>query len=133
MSEPFLGEIRLVGFNFAPRGWALCDGQLLPIKQNQSLYSLLGTAYGGDGQSSFALPDLGARVTLHPDSGTNRGTVKDSTGISSTNVDTLDSLDVDRDLSSSLSYSDVAQGGGELPVLGINHVIALQGLFPTQN
>lgn len=65
MSEPFLAEVRIVGFNFAPRGWALCDGQILPINQNQSLYSLLGTTYGGDGRTSFALPDLRGRVPIH--------------------------------------------------------------------
>lgn len=65
MSEPFLAEIRMVGFNFAPRGWAFCDGQILPINQNQSLYSLLGTTYGGDGRTSFALPDLRGRTPTH--------------------------------------------------------------------
>ena len=65
MSEPFLAEVRIVGFNFAPRGWAFCDGQILPINQNQSLYSLLGTAYGGDGRTSFALPDLRGRTPIH--------------------------------------------------------------------
>lgn len=65
MSEPFLAEIRIVGFNFAPRGWAFCDGQILPINQNQSLYSLLGTTYGGDGRTSFALPDLRGRSPIH--------------------------------------------------------------------
>ena len=65
MSEPFLAEIRIVGFNFAPRGWAFCDGQILPINQNQSLYSLLGTNYGGDGRTSFALPDLRGRTPIH--------------------------------------------------------------------
>lgn len=65
MSEPFLAEIRIAGFNFAPRGWALCDGQILPINQNQSLYSLLGTIYGGDGRTSFALPDLRGRTPIH--------------------------------------------------------------------
>ena len=65
MSEPFLAEVRLVGFNFAPRGWAFCDGQILPINQNQSLYSLLGTTYGGDGRTSFALPDLRGRCAVH--------------------------------------------------------------------
>lgn len=65
MSEPFLAEIRMVGFNFAPRGWAYLDGQILPINQNQSLYSLLGTTYGGDGRTSFALPDLRGRTPLH--------------------------------------------------------------------
>ena len=65
MSEPFLAEIRMVGFNFAPRGWATCDGQILPINQNQSLYSLLGTVYGGDGRVTFALPDLRGRAPIH--------------------------------------------------------------------
>jgi len=65
MSEPFLAEIRIVGFNFAPRGWAFCDGQILPINQNQSLYSLLGTTYGGDGRTTFALPDLRSRTPIH--------------------------------------------------------------------
>ena len=65
MSEPFLAEIKIVGFNFAPRGWAFCDGQLLPINQNQSLYSLLGTTYGGDGITSFALPELRGRTPIH--------------------------------------------------------------------
>lgn len=65
MSEPFLAEIRMVGFNFPPRGWAFCDGQILPINQNQSLYSLLGTTYGGDGRTSFALPDMRGRTPMH--------------------------------------------------------------------
>lgn len=65
MSEPFLAEVKIVGFNFAPRGWAFCDGQILPINQNQSLYSLLGTTYGGDGRTSFALPDLRGRSPVH--------------------------------------------------------------------
>lgn len=65
MSEPFIGEIRAFGFNFAPRGWAQCNGQLLPIAQNSALFSLLGTIYGGDGRSTFALPDLRGRVAMH--------------------------------------------------------------------
>lgn len=73
MSEPFLAEIRMVGFNFAPRGWAFCDGQILPINQNQSLYSLLGTTYGGDGRTSFALPDLRGRVPIHVGNGHTEG------------------------------------------------------------
>ena len=73
MSEPFLAEIRMVGFNFAPRGWAFCDGQILPINQNQSLYSLLGTTYGGDGRTSFALPDLRGRTPIHVGNGHNQG------------------------------------------------------------
>ena len=65
MSEPFLGEIRLFAFNFAPAGWAHCDGDLLPINQYQSLYSLLGTMYGGDGETTFGLPDLLGRSPMH--------------------------------------------------------------------
>jgi microcystin-dependent protein len=69
VSEPFLSEIRIMSFNFAPKGWALCNGQLLPINQNQALFSLLGTTYGGNGQTNFALPDLRGNVPLHEGSG----------------------------------------------------------------
>jgi microcystin-dependent protein len=65
VSEPYLSEIRLVSFSFPPRGWAFCNGQLLPINQNQALFSLLGTTYGGDGRITFALPDLRARTPIH--------------------------------------------------------------------
>jgi microcystin-dependent protein len=65
MSEPFLSEIKIMSFGFAPKGWALCDGQLLPINQNQALFSLLGTTYGGDGRVNFGLPDLQSRVPVH--------------------------------------------------------------------
>jgi microcystin-dependent protein len=69
MAEPFLSEIRIMSFDFPPKGWALCDGQLLPINQNQALFSLLGTTYGGDGRTTFALPDLKGRVPIHMGSG----------------------------------------------------------------
>ena len=69
MAEPFLSEIRLMSFVFAPKGWALCNGQLLPINQNQALFSLLGTTFGGDGRVNFALPDLRGRTPLHVGSG----------------------------------------------------------------
>jgi microcystin-dependent protein len=69
VSTPFLGEIKIVPFNFAPQGWAFCNGQLLPINQNQALFSLLGTMYGGNGQTTFALPDLRGRVPMHLGSG----------------------------------------------------------------
>ncbi|MGZ4107821.1 MAG: phage tail protein [Tumebacillaceae bacterium] len=65
MSEPYLSEVRMFAGNFAPRGWALCQGQLLSIAQNEALFSLLGTTYGGDGQTTFALPDLQGRVPIH--------------------------------------------------------------------
>lgn len=69
MAEPFLSEIRIMSFNFAPKGWALCNGQLLPINQNQALFSLLGTTFGGDGRVNFALPDCRARTPIHVGSG----------------------------------------------------------------
>ena len=73
MGTPYLAEIRMTSFNFAPRGWALCDGQILPINQNQALFSLLGTTYGGNGQTSFALPDLRGRTPLHTGAGVTLG------------------------------------------------------------
>lgn len=69
MPEPLLGEIRMFASNFAPRGWALCQGQLLPVAQNQGLFSLLGTTYGGDGRTTFALPDLRGRIPIHQGTG----------------------------------------------------------------
>ena len=69
MAEPFLSEVRIMSFVFAPKGWALCNGQLLPINQNQALFSLLGTTFGGDGRVNFALPDLRGRTPIHVGSG----------------------------------------------------------------
>ena len=69
MAEPFLSEIRIASFNFAPKGWALCNGQLLPINQNQALFSLLGTTFGGDGRVNFALPDFRSRLPVHVGAG----------------------------------------------------------------
>jgi microcystin-dependent protein len=69
MADPFVAEIRIFPFNFAPRGWAFCNGQLMPISQNTALFSLLGTTYGGDGKSTFALPDLQGSAPMHPGQG----------------------------------------------------------------
>jgi len=69
MADQFIGEIRVVGFNFAPNGWALCNGQILPIAQNTALFSLLGTTYGGDGKTTFALPNLQGRASMHQGQG----------------------------------------------------------------
>ncbi len=69
MSEPFVGEIRMFAGNFAPRGWALCDGQLLAVSQNDALFSILGTIYGGDGRTTFGLPDLRGRLSMHAGTG----------------------------------------------------------------
>ena len=69
MADPFVAEIRIFPFNFAPKGWAFCDGQILPISQNTALFSLLGTTYGGDGKSTFALPDMQGNAPMHPGQG----------------------------------------------------------------
>src|SRR5690242_18698816 len=69
MSDPFIGEVRMFGGNFAPLGWAACDGALLAIAQNDALFALIGTTYGGDGQSTFALPDLRGRIPIHQGNG----------------------------------------------------------------
>ena len=81
MPEPFLSEIKIVSFNFAPKGWALCNGQLLPINQNQALFALLGTTYGGNGQTNFALPNLRGRVPISFSGAHNLGEAAGSTAV----------------------------------------------------
>ena len=93
MSEPFIAEIIMFGGNFAPRGWAFCNGQILPISQNQSLFSLLGTTFGGDGRTSFALPDMRGRVSIHPGSGPGLSTYRvGQKGGTETNTPTIATL-----------------------------------------
>ena len=75
MSQPFMGEVKIISWNFPPKGWALCNGQFLPINQNQALFSILGTMYGGNGQTTFALPDLRGRVPMHIGNGFTEGQV----------------------------------------------------------
>ncbi len=173
MSEPFLGEIKIVSWNFAPQGWAFCQGQLLPINQNQALFSLLGTTYGGNGQTNFALPDLRARVPIHKGSGFTLGQVAGqenhsltiserpthlhivnalapSDGSLNTNVPTgnLLSNSAPNEIYNSgasspplishgvatISNTGVNQPHSNMqPFLTLNFIIALQGIFPSQN
>lgn len=84
MAEPFLSEIRMMSFSFAPKGWAQCNGQLLPINQNQALFSLLGTTYGGNGQVNFALPDLRGRTPIHEGNGHTLGEAAGSEAVTIT-------------------------------------------------
>lgn len=84
MAEPFLSEIRIMSFNFPPKGWAFCNGQFLPINQNQALFSLLGTTYGGNGQTTFALPNLQGRVPIHEGSGHTLGEAAGSSAVTIT-------------------------------------------------
>ena len=81
MAEPFLSEIRIFSFDFAPKGWAMCNGQLLPINQNQALFALLGTTYGGNGQTTFALPNLRGRVPIHTGNGHTLGEAAGSSAV----------------------------------------------------
>jgi microcystin-dependent protein len=84
MAEPFLSEIRLFSFNFPPKGWAFCNGQLLPINQNQALFALLGTTYGGNGQTNFALPNLQGRLPIHTGNGHTLGEAAGSSAVTIT-------------------------------------------------
>ncbi|UKM65738.1 tail fiber protein [Flavobacteriaceae bacterium GSB9] len=107
--EGFIGEIRMFAGNFAPRNWAFCDGQLLPISQNQALFSILGTTYGGDGRTTFALPDLRGRVAIHPGAGTGLSTyVQGQKGGTETNT-----ISVSQMPSHSHQVNAVAEDGTE--------------------
>ena len=170
--NPFLGEIRYVSFNFAPQGWALCDGQLLPINQNQALYDLIGTTYGGDGIHTFALPDMRGRVPI----GTGQGTglsnrvLGQQGGLESVSLTVKQMPKHQHSLRASTSSADSTSPAGDVlanssqtaiystqkptatlnrasmgatgegqphenmqPYLGMTCIIALQGIFPTQN
>jgi microcystin-dependent protein len=113
MSEPFLGQIIMVGFNFAPRGWAFCNGQILSIAQNTALFSLLGTTYGGNGQTTFALPDLRGRVPIQQGQGP--GLSPYSLGqVGGTESTTLNSTNVPPH-SHTLNVAGTAKGNSALP------------------
>jgi len=167
MSSPFLSEIKIVSFNFPPKGWAFCNGQLLPISQNTALFALLGTTYGGNGSTTFALPNLQGCIPLHIGSGFTLG----QTGGEQTHTLTLAELaghvhpancnaspgteaspdgsfwahnsDRERVYSSAENGAmapdalTMTGGGGPhqnlAPYLVLNFIIALQGIFPTQD
>ena len=131
--DPFIGEITMFAGNFAPRGWALCDGQLLPISQNSALFSILGTTYGGDGRTTFALPDLRGRVAIHPGNGP---------GLSDYRLGQKGGAET----ITYPSISAVTQNGGKKaltsrgapasniqPYNTVNYIIALQGVYPSRN
>lgn len=168
MAEPFVGEIRMVGFTFAPKGWAMCNGQILPINQNTALFSLLGTTYGGDGQTTFALPDLRGRVAIHVGQGPGLSSYSQGEVLGSESV-TLTTGEIPPHAHSVLTSKDeettnrpdgayptvggiyattqdgsapMAPGGNTggnqphpnlQPLLVMNFVIALQGIFPSRN
>ena len=165
MSEPFLSEIKVVSFNFPPKGWALCNGQFLPINQNQALFALLGTTYGGNGQTTFALPNLRGRVPVHIGAGLTLGEAAGSTSVTvniqqlPTHIHTLQASPTNADTpvpggnffgaannayvpfgnAGTLSPNTISSVGGSqphnnmMPYLVLNFIIALQGIFPSQN
>ena len=166
MAEPFLAEIRIVSFNFPPKGWALCNGQTLPINQNQALFSLLGTTYGGNGQTTFQLPNLRGQVPIHEGNGHTLGEQAGTTSVT-VNIQQLPTHTHQLNGSSSASggnanasgrflgggnnvyhaatslttmtpQSVTSVGGSQphnnmMPYLVLNFIIALQGIFPSQN
>jgi len=163
MAEPFLSEIKVFSFNVPPKGWALCNGQLLPINQNQALFSLLGTTYGGDGRVNFALPDLRARVPMHTGNahtlgeraGEQNHTLVTQELPSHTHLVTASAANgsvpgpgVPAAVNNvygpasnlvSLDPAGISSVGGSqphnnmMPFLGLSFCIALQGIFPSRN
>jgi microcystin-dependent protein len=165
MSEPFLSEIKVVSFNFPPKGWALCNGQFLPINQNQALFALLGTTYGGNGQTTFALPNLRGRVPIHMGNGHTLGEAAGSTSVTvniqtlPTHLHGLQATDTAGAIANptnaflgsvnsmygpptsltTMNAGSVTSVGGSqphnnmMPYLVLNFIIALQGIFPSQN
>jgi microcystin-dependent protein len=164
MSEPFLGEIKIVSWNFPPKGWAFCNGTLLPINQNQALFSILGTTYGGDGMRTFGLPNLQGRCPIHvgngivlgEQGGENTHTLNISelpahthvpvgVNAAATTGSALGNLWCNHDTfyapaaNTAMSPAGITAIGGNQPhenmspYLVLNFIIALQGIFPSQN
>jgi len=133
--EPLLGQIALFAGTFAPRGWAFCDGQLLAISQNTALFSLLGTTYGGDGRTTFALPDLRGRVPIHPGRGPGLTTreLGESGGDEETTGGSVSVVAADpADAGATQVASDAARSTMQ-PWACINYIIALQGIYPSRS
>lgn len=160
MADPFVAEIRIVPFNFAPRGWAFCDGQILPISQNTALFSLLGTTYGGDGRTTFALPDLRGRAAVSPGASPGSGaavTLGEQVGVEAVTLTAAQAAHshvaaaqpttsrpsgavpaIGGAYADSRDASGPSVGGGQphenrAPYLAVTWAIAIQGIFPSQN
>ena len=165
MSEQYLAEVRIVSFNFAPKGWALCNGQLMPINQNPALFALLGTTYGGDGRTTFALPDLRGRMPIHVGAGFDLGqqageiahTITANEMPTHTHLMSASANAGDRSFSTgnfpamagghygpaanlvAMNAASVSNVGGSQahenrpPLLALNFVIAIAGIFPSPN
>ncbi len=119
--EPLLGEVKMFAGNFAPRGYAFCNGQLFPIASNTALFSLLGTTYGGDGRTTFGLPDLRGRAPVHAGGSTGPGLKPIKLGQKGSAY------------GFKKANPDDPNTGETTPTLGINYIIALQGIYPSRN
>ena len=133
-SNPFIGAVVMFAGNFAPRGWALCDGQLLPINQNQALFSILGTTYGGDGRTTFGLPDLRGRVPLHAGQGPGLTNYKLGQKGGSETVVMPKAMKVDAKRSGDVKMVSAGSNPSNVqPYNTVNYIIALQGVYPSRN
>lgn len=133
-ANPMLGEIIMFAGNFAPRGWALCEGQLLPISSNSALFSILGTTYGGDGRTTFALPDLRGRVVMHPGQGPGLSNYKLGQKGGSERVTFSQGSSVQMSKSNATNAFTMSSNANNIqPYTAVNYIIALQGVFPSRN
>jgi len=140
MAQPYIGEIRIFAGNFAPLDWAFCNGQLLAISQNPTLFNLIGTTYGGDGVNTYALPDLQSRVPMHmgQGSGLNNYLLGQIAGADNcatgTGVTSPTGFSVERNLAVTINSTvSVETQGSNANRLGMSFIIALFGIFPSQN
>lgn len=138
MSEPFVGEIRMFAGNFAPRGWALCHGQLLAITQNDALFSLFGTTYGGDGRTTFGLPDMRGRMPVHAGNGPGLAEVRlgskggtDDTQLSPTTT-VKSGFSIERGIALNQTTAAFVQSKTVQPALCLNFIVALVGIYPSR-
>ena len=138
MSEPFIGEIRMFAGNFAPRGWAYCDGQLLAVSQNDALFSLFGTIYGGDGRTTFGLPDCRGRSPVHAGTGPGLSPVRlgaKSGSNASGTVAATTSVSIDRGLGKTQQTWQAHSNNQEslTPQLFVHFIVALFGIYPSRS
>ena len=131
--EGMIGEIRLFAGNFAPRGWAFCDGQLLAINSNQALFSILGTTYGGDGRTTFSLPDLRGRVAMHPGNGPGLTDMRLGQKVGAENLTGNPVVGVMPDRNGKTFVLKSANTDLHQPSLGLNYIICVQGIFPSRS
>jgi microcystin-dependent protein len=122
MADPFVAEIRIFPFNFAPTGWAMCDGQILPISQNTALFSLLGTTYGGDGKTTYALPDLQGSAPMHPGQGQSLHDLGETGGSDTVTLLASEIPAHSHSLIASRSDANSQSPVGQLPAVGVGGI-----------